>query len=1599
MKAYDAWILALENALLADSLQSFGLHRSEMKDRLDATDFLGALQRLRFERDRVCAQSLELCAPLLEQFCEATPAGGYLAAAYEYLSYALYPDANRAPEEESLSRALLFYVTVLGTCIRREAQLRPYDPLTDVFGVTEGERGESRLGAEYDAFCRAAEDAHYVELMRLARECMPFDPLSHTSGVHHVAVHMARQAKKNGVPVDIALVSAAALSHDIGKFGCRGEDTKRIPYLHYYYTNQWLLSHKLPNVAHIASNHSTWDLEYENLPVESLLLIYADFRVRGARDESGREKVAIHTLAEAGGIIFGKLADNTLPEKRNRYRRVYQKLCDFEDYLIHLSVNPDPLSSEPLAVETRDPALLFGEAAAGGICRMAITQNIALIESVSASASFERLLERARSEKNLDSIRTYLNLLEEYLTYMTRVYKLHMLSFLYELLMHPESDVRRQAGQLMGRILANAGLKSRKELPENAPETAIAPTLSEMLAESAALWDSYIDLLLQPDHKINRKHAVRIVNSLKVVAGSLFAVSASGEARAYLDPLLRRFQSGADRFALLDAIVRVPANLLTADEVRFIAAYAAEASLMGDPSLTVAALSAALYLSAQRADDAREAVTTLLGTDKLPKDSAVRYLAGRLAALYAAASAPSGGGLPADGVSELYLMNLKSAVHWIVKAANIDCLYEHAQSCPADAYHVATHLSNLLLISEHLPVRERAGDALMRLSPMLRVDQRNEIVIDLCRGLETGQQEFSKYVPPCLGFMIRQLPELEREEAVLFLESMVRAGSQRSAGAALSTLGQILVLSEGNGVYDAAENERAIRRITGILLSGLAHFDDGVHRAALSVLCRDVFSCEKVPLMSRRALFLPLCKKLLTLLSEKRGSDITFFNTAAMLNHVYRMIIDCRVELGGLSFELPASVAFFPGTFDPFSSGHKRIVTEILALGFEVYLAVDEFSWSKRTQPKLLRRQITVMSVADQPDAYLFPDDIPINLANPDDLARLRALFPDRPLYLVAGSDVVENASAYADKTLPGAANSFDHILFPRSQTEDAPPGRSARERLTGRVVELTLPTYYEDVSSSRIREHIDKNLEISMLVDPVVEMFIQERGLYLRTPQYKQQLAPIGRAISVLDGPDESAAYALRGLPRAFSERLIATLRQKKGCAALLIEDGKAAASAAVYAHTIDVTQLLGELLDVRRAERVRMRTSGKLLFIDGACCQNADSSAVEELVNELLTHSLGSGHTYAVYYRGADDEKLYDALTLLGFLPVPESEDVLLCDMRSPLALTCDAFTMIKEPYCSDPDVRACILRTRKALRKSMCGLFPGTLALSFDLERINHVLIQKVQHYNGVLGLPASPRRLGPFMCVPYGVILSDVVVPNTVTKALHVEKVFEPDVKQFAITEDRGYSTLVNQLRVIRSFRRPVLLVDDLLHNGYRMEKLDPLFKREGIEVKNILVGILSGRGKDLMDVQGRSVDAVYVIPNLRYWFTESLLYPFFGGDSVRDDPANGEHALPSINLIYPYRAPDFIHGSTDAAKRRYSMTALKNAYEILLMLERRHQALTNRSLTLSRLGEALSKPRLPDRGAHMLYDRSVPASAYVLDDIGLLRRLGGGDGEA
>lgn len=195
-----------------------------------------------------------------------------------------------------------------------------------------------------------------------------------------------------------------------------------------------------------------------------------------------------------------------------------------------------------------------------------------------------------------------------------------------------------------------------------------------------------------------------------------------------------------------------------------------------------------------------------------------------------------------------------------------------------------------------------------------------------------------------------------------------------------------------------------------------------------------------------------------------------------------------------------------------------------------------------------------------------------------------------------------------------------------------------------------------------------------------------------------------------------------------------------------------------------------------------------------------------------------------------------------------------------------------------------------------------------------------------------------------------------------------------------------------MRTIHAFDRPVILVDDMLHDGKRIRRLAPLFRETGTPIRQVLVGYLTGMGRDLMEEMGIPVDSIYYLPNLRMRFVESTLYPFIGGDTVRRPWSVTSGLQPAVNRVFPYAAPDFSEDCADGSTYRLSLCCLENARDILLALETEYRTLYARNLTLSRLGEAVILPLCPDKGSCMGYDLSWAASTYLENDIEMLGRL-------
>ena len=1527
-----------------------------------------------------CAEVLALCRPELDALSGGQePARGWLAYTYDFACRLLYPEEDA---DTSCAAGAVFLLSVLQVLFAAEDELLPRDPAWTFDFPTEEELSGCACAASLGQMLRSWKREYVYELMRLGLEATPYRTLEHIAGVHHVAMTAARGLRRAGIPLDLALVSGSAAGHDIGKFGCRPGE--RVPYLHYYYTDLWFRRRRITDIGHVAANHSVWDLEPDYLSVESLLLIYADFRVKQSRDSDGREITRISSLAEAFDVILSKL-DGVDDAKRRRYMRVYARLRDFEQFMVDRGVDVTLQGHDTPPRPEKQTALMTDDEALHALTMQCVGHNMELMSRLTGQRSFARLLELARGETNWRRLRAYLGVFESYSLYLHIPQKVQTLAFLYELLMHREGDIRRQAAALLGEIIGGFHAGYAKERPVGSrPDPRGVTDLDQ--------WKLYLDKIIYPDHKLMPQHRRWIGYTLKFAVTSLLRHAAGREER-FLTPLFSYYRrpdqlDDATAFQLLDAAVSLP-DTVYARHGALLLRFAETLSVRQDVQVRTAAV---LLLDRLRRSSPRSAGTLrALARMDCGGSTTLRLL--REDVLQDGAPIT----LPDDAVSEIFLDNLKTATPWITKQANIRLLTDFARSGSSPALHIATHLSNLIKVSDRVTVRHSAGSALLELAPRLTVDQRNEVAVELCRGLELGQQEFTKYIPDYLGRFALWLPPAELDEVLDDLWGNLSASDSRVAASVLDTVGIIYE------TYDAyrtrfPETDDAYRRrrqrLLGMLMRGLYGIDNAVRQEALYVLGRRVFGSAELGDHEKCRAFVLTERKLLAAYDEEPDEGLTFYYRAAMLGKLYRFMTEEQLFREGFDFGAPRPVAFFPGTFDPFTLSHKGIVRAIRDAGFEVLLAIDEFSWSKRTQPTRIRRRIAAMSVANEFHVHLFPEDFPVNIANPDNLRRLRQAFPGRRVSIVVGSDVVAHASSYRKAPTADSIHTFDHVIFRRTEPGAEPADYRC---ITGHVVELTLPPQLEEISSTRIREAVDANRDVSNLIDPMAQEFIYRQGLYLREPQDKPVLRTEDLTFISCSGPEERTDALLQRIFPASAAAMCRRLMDSGDELMLLCDGVSGEVLGAASYRCLDSQHLFARLNDPTLSGIVRQNAGGRTLLLSGLFVPKGQRQLDfgQLLLTEVLTTALSREYTYALYcpLEGAVSGYGRQLMQLQGFVPIQHRDgyDVLGVDMHCPIVLSRNVDTAIKAPLSTAPQVVVAVAAAHRRLQAALTRLQPGSLVLSLSAGVIYHRLLQRITQRNGVPAEPVTPRVLGPDICVPYGKILRGVVVPNTVTKTLRTDKVYEPDLSAYSIEAYPDYSPLADQVRTIRAFDRPVILVDDMLHDGKRIRCLAPLLEETHTPVDQVLVGYLTGVGRDLMEQLGYPVDGIYYLPNLRMRFVESTLYPFIGGDTVRRTERLPGGLQPSVNRILPYAAPEFspMDGRT---AWELSLCCLENARDILLALETEFRSLYARNLTLNRLGEAVVLPLCPDKGGCITYDVSRAASACLEGDIELLKRM-------
>lgn len=1597
-------------------LNKHGFSKSLMKSHINSPAFRTNINNIFLKQDFSCTAVLKLAEDMINDISECKKSNeDWLEIFYQYCLSKSFPNASYMKIDDNTAKAAIVYLKLLR--IVSEEQKKSKDntfmsryPLSF---LTDEEQNQLEDPIEYYRFVKSFKAAYIYELMKLAAEHLGYNTIDHVCGVHYLAINIGRQLKELGEPIDLGRVSGAAASHDIGKFGCKENELKRVPLLHYYYTDQWLKNQGLTYIRHIAVNHSTWDLELENLPIESLLLIYSDFRVKNM-DYSDNPRMHIYNLDESYHVILNKL-QNVDEKKLRRYKRVYEKLKDFENYLIHLGISTDP--DRPIARKTEKKkklsySLLQGNEVIENIKYLSIKHNINMMHRLRDEASLNSILEEARSKKDWQSLRVYLRIFETYSIYLTQRQKLITLKFLYDNLVHPEDDIRKHSAELIGQLIATFDEPYRKEIPKD--EAIEKPEITAM-----DLLEKYLTLFLEPDHKVIPLHQTWIGYSLYRMVKSLFTHCRKEQQDSFINILLSLYetcdlQNTEKVMYKLEAAKQMPSTTGSNEKISLVCDYAISCLYAANEAVRLSSAELChIILSQWNAEGFSHRLWEHLSQNYNPSPiPSENYIMDKICKVVGCDSNISTFQTDEEIIADLFLNNLKTATEWIIKKINIDILLEHALVNPGKSdLHTALHFCNILKVSYWEIVRNKAGEALIKLMPQLSPEQRNEVAIELLRALEIDGYKYAEYIPQYLGRIILTLKPVELDELIQDLSDKIKLSSSQLNTLLLRTIG-IAIVNYESYIEEYMEDENTyserLVKLVGIILNGIGHYENTIKQIAFKVLGNEIFGSMDYSLYSKYEIFKIAGKKILTMLPDTSSDELLFLTCSAGIQCIYKFISEYIYNYGHIEIPEPNKIAFFPGTFDPFSLSHKEIARTIRDMGFEVYLAVDEFSWSKQTLPHLLRSNIINMSIADERDIYLYPDEHPINLSNPEDLAFLRKSFKGTEVYIVIGSDVINNASAYKREKSGNSIHSFPHIIFQRrlfNQNEDKVTLKNKIKNIQGDVVLLSLSPQFEDISSTQIRSNIDENRDISMLIDPLVQKYIYENGFYQRQPADKHLLQTLSVDIQIVNYINDdivSKLYPL--LPKNSPETIneIIKLSNKVNINVLLLSDINKPDRYLGFAlfHETDVSNLYRDFGDKGMTQYIRENSVGPIVVIVALAAVKEDKfkNINQILLTETLSHCISKGYEYCVYRSIIKEEfqdSIHDTLRLQGFIPVPTStgnDNAYCVNMSTPCVLSLDLETVIKEPFRYNKAFQRALKKARSRLQQALTELYKGHLVLSIDRNMVHERLIRKICKENNVPIEPQNNRIFGPCVCVPFGQILNKHMIPNTVTKSMHTEKFFNPDMKSYRIDAFPYYLDLKSQVRMIQSFRRPVILVDDLLHKGYRIKALDPILKEENVTIQKIIVGILSARGKEIMDSQNRDVDCAYYIPKLRLWFNENAMYPFIGGDALWRGHYPKRNLLPSVNYILPYAAPSFIKGTSKEAIYNLSQISIENSLEILSVLEKEYQDMYERKLTLYSMGHVFASPRCPDQGEDMEYDLNLSPSHYLRNDLELLRRL-------
>ncbi|PID79988.1 MAG: hypothetical protein CSB19_01310 [Clostridiales bacterium] len=628
------------------------------------------------------------------------------------------------------------------------------------------------------------------------------------------------------------------------------------------------------------------------------------------------------------------------------------------------------------------------------------------------------------------------------------------------------------------------------------------------------------------------------------------------------------------------------------------------------------------------------------------------------------------------------------------------------------------------------------------------------------------------------------------------------------------------------------------------------------------------------------------------------------------------------------------------------------------------------------------------MTIADQPDIYTMPQLPVVNLKHKDDYMQLKQLFGNREVYIVSSADRLAEKSRFA-KSFNGASE-VAHLVINRKNIDQELLAEGQRVlRQFKNVDYITIDDELSAITSQQIRSAVDKRWDISDMVDALAAEQIVKHRMYRNAPVYKTNIDTVSS--STISG-DQVDSALIDEVKRALEVDLITYLK-RVDCAPKVIvmrdSNSRAVNAVAVYRELTEAEYDAMRDHPEIKTDYVEIYKENTIVIDLLAARQPTPlHNHLLMIHSEVIVDAINRGYDYSVYRLSAAklSRVVKAGLSLSGYREI-DSLAIMLTSIKAPVAIMLDAQSMLKRAYRQDRDIRSVLTNSRMALLKALVERYHDTVILTFDramlYDKINDIVLRE--------NAPDRQSAYGPNLCVPYGDIYNRWLLPRAVTKALHTERVYDIGLNFFNVKASPNYPPVEAQVEVIKAFNMPLLLVDDLVDKGLRLQALERHFKAMQVPVAGLVVGIMSGLGKVRAEKKGYRILAGYYLPNMTAWYSESHLYPFIGGDAYYSGDDLASNILPSVNKIMPYMCSR--NGATSGKGAiDFSMSCLHQGLSIIEKIEQKYHDAYRRPLTINRLNEVFVTPRVPYYGKKMQINHSSLPSDIIKNDVIRLEQI-------